>query len=120
MEAQLMVEINGESNTLKNWADKFQVPYISAYRRYKRGKTGADIFKVRAQTGRNTVGQYDTPNEFEEKTQLNISMPKWQADALDRIARLSGMKRTKLAHKILAKYLQDTAETKARLDSLND
>ena len=121
MEAQLMVEINGESNTLKNWAVKFQVPYISAYRRYKRGKTGKDIFKVKPQDRRNTVRQYSSsPHEFEEKDQLNVQMPKWQIEALERIARLNGIKRTKLVHQILAKYLQDSAETKERLDRLNN
>ena len=119
MEAQIKIEINGEVDTLNNWAKKYQVPRISAYRRYKRGKTGADIFKVRTQSKPNTVGQYATKaDDFVEMVQLNIAMPRWQVDALERMAKLSGIKRTKLAHKILAKYLQDTAETKARVDSM--
>jgi hypothetical protein len=105
MEASIMVEIDGETNTLKNWADKFQVPYISAYRRFKRGKTGADIFKVKS----NTVRQYQTKSEpFVEMGQLNIAMPQWQIDQLERLAKLSGMKRTKYAHRILAGHINDT------------
>ena len=106
MEATIMVEINGENNTLRNWATKFQVPYISAYRRFKRGKTGKDIFAVKART--TPTQSKATPQSFVEMAQLNITIPKWQSDELERIARLSGMKRTKFAHRIIAKYLQDT------------
>lgn len=106
MEATIMVEINGENNTLRNWATKFQVPYISAYRRFKRGKTGKDIFAIKTRDG--TAQSKGKPQAFVEMAQLNLTIPKWQLDALERIARLSGTKRTKLAHQILAKYLQDT------------
>jgi hypothetical protein len=106
MEATIMVEINGENNTLRNWATKFQVPYISAYRRFKRGKTGKDIFAVKARSA--TPQPKGTPQSFVEMAQLNLTIPKWQLDELERIARLSGTKRTKLAHRIIAKYLQDT------------
>ena len=58
MEAQIKIEIDGVVDTLNNWAKKYQVPRISAYRRYKRGKTGADIFKVKMQDKPNTVRQY--------------------------------------------------------------
>jgi hypothetical protein len=121
MEAKLIIEIDGESDTLSNWAKKFQVPRISAYRRHKRGKTGKDIFNVQVQDKRNpnTVRQYSgTPNEFEEMAQLNIAMPKWQVEAIERIARVNGVKRTKMAHRILAKYLQDSAEAKARVEEM--
>jgi hypothetical protein len=113
METNIMVEINGEHNTLRNWAIKFQVPYISAYRRYKRGKTGKDIFAVKTKDRAKEVR--GTQQTFTEMVQLNLTMPKWQADALERIARVNGVKRTKMAHRILAKYLQDSAEQKARL-----
>ena len=107
MESTITVEINGEVNTLKNWAEKFGVTYISAYRRFKRGKTGKDIFKVKPRDS-NTVRQYeDKAESFEEKGQLNIVLPKWQIDALERIARLNGMKRTKYAHQIIAKHIQN-------------
>jgi len=112
MEANIMVEIDGENNTLKNWATKFQVPYISAYRRFKRGKTGEDIFAVKARS--TTPHSKDKPRYFVEMAQLNITMPKWQVDALERIARLNGIKRTKMAHRIIAKYLQDSAEAQLR------
>jgi hypothetical protein len=106
MEATIMVEINGENNTLRNWATKFQVPYISAYRRFKRGKTGKDIFAVR--TRKVTPQPKGTPQNFVEMAQLNLTIPKWQLDALERLARHKGIKRTKMAHRIIAKYLQDT------------
>ncbi len=99
------IEIDGETNTLKNWATKFQVPYISAYRRYKRGKQGRDIFAVKAQSS--TPRERGTPQTFTEMGQLNISMPKWQIDELERIARLNGMKRTKYAHKLIADFIQN-------------
>jgi len=113
MEANIMVEVDGENNTLRNWAIKFQVPYISAYRRYKRGKTGKDIFAVKARS--TTPHPSGIPRDFVEMVQLNLTMPKWQVDALERIARVNGLKRTKMAHRIIAKYLQDSAEAKARL-----
>lgn len=109
MEASIMVEIDGENNTLRNWATKFQVPYISAYRRYKRGKTGKDIFAVKARSA--TPQPKGTPQNFVEMVQLNISMPKWQVDTLERIARVNGLKRTKMAHRIISKYLQDSSQT---------
>jgi len=105
MEATIMVEINGVNNTLRNWAEKFEVPYISAYRRFKRGKTGKDIFAVKARS--EPAQPKDTTQKFVEMAQLNLAMPKWQVDALERIARINGIKRTQLAHQILAKYLQD-------------
>jgi hypothetical protein len=105
MEATIMVEIDGENNTLRNWATKFQVPYISAYRRFKRGKTGKDIFAVKIHS---TPQQKGKPQTFVEMAQLNLTIPRWQLDELERIARLSGIKRTKLAHRVIAKYLQDT------------
>lgn len=117
METNIMVEIDGESNTLRNWATKFQVPYISAYRRLKRGKTGKDIFAVKTRSS--TLPQpKGVPQYFVEMVQLNLTMPKWQADALERIARLNGIKRTKMAHRIIAKYLQDSAEAKARVTQM--
>ena len=106
MEANIMVEINGENNTLRNWATKFQVPYISAYRRFKRGKVGKDIFTVKIRGG--TPHVKGTPQSFVEMAQLNLTIPKWQLDELERIARLSGTKRTKLAHRVIAKYLQES------------
>lgn len=42
----LFIEIGGQSRSMKEWAQYYKVPYISAYRRFKRGKVGADIFAV--------------------------------------------------------------------------
>jgi len=104
MDSVINIEIDGQTKSLKHWAEQYQVPYISAYRRYKRGKVGADIFKVKA----NTVRQYQNKAEgFVEMGQLNIAIPQWQLDELERMARLSGMKRTKYAHKIIAEHLNN-------------
>jgi hypothetical protein len=104
MDSVINIEIDGQVKSLKHWAEHYEVPYISAYRRYKRGKVGADIFKVKS----NTVRQYQAKSEsFIEMGQLNLSIPQWQLDELERIARLNGMKRTKYAHKIIADYIQN-------------
>lgn len=110
MESTITIEINGQSNSLKNWAEHYQVPYISAYRRYKRGKTGADIFNIK--TSDATYEQRKSkPETFTAMGQLNISMPQFQIDDLERIARLHGMKRTKYAHKVLVDHLQANSRT---------
>ena len=106
MEASIMVEINGRTNSLKDWAEHYRVPYISAYRRYKRGKVGADIFKIK--TSDSTYEQRKTkPETFTAMGQLNISMPQFQIDQLDRIAKLSGTKKTRYAHKVLVDHLKN-------------
>ena len=46
---------------------------------------------------------------YEEcKSQLNLSVPNWQLDELTKRAKRKGIKRTELAHRIIAEWLEKT------------
>jgi hypothetical protein len=48
-------------------------------------------------------------NAYEEsKAQLNLSIPQWQLDELEKRAKKRGVKRTVLAHRIIAEWLERT------------
>lgn len=42
----IFLEIDGQTRSLKDWCLAYNVPYISAYRRMKRGKTGAEVLDI--------------------------------------------------------------------------
>jgi len=44
----------------------------------------------------------------ESKTQLNLTIPRWQLDELEKRAKKRGIKRTVLAHRIIAEWLEKT------------
>jgi len=45
---------------------------------------------------------------FTEMSQLNLYLPKWQVQELERLATLDKTTRSKLAHRIIAQYLTPT------------
>jgi len=101
------IEINGEVRGLHEWVKHFDVTYVAAYRRYKRGKVGADIFNIKEMTGaqKQAHKQKIKPQSFTEMAQLNLHMPKHAIDQLERIALLKKTTRNKLAVSIIGKYL---------------
>lgn len=46
---------------------------------------------------------------FTEMGQLNLYLPKWQIDELERIGKLSNMSKSKYAHKLIADGLKPKA-----------
>jgi len=42
----IFLEIDGQTRPLKDWCIAYDVTYISAYRRFKRGKVGAEVLDV--------------------------------------------------------------------------
>lgn len=53
------------------------------------------------------------PKSFTEMAQLNLYLPKWQVDELDRLAKLERTPRSKYAHRIIAKHLQNASNKTA-------
>lgn len=44
------------------------------------------------------------------KAQLNLTIPNWQLEELEKRAKKKGIKRTVLAHQIIAEWLEKTAK----------